>query len=107
MAPTRSCPQSTIQGSRYSPAATAFRDGWFGKPWALQRAQEHATGDWLIFIDADVRLAPTAVSRVVGYGERNGLGMLTGFGTLTMESFWEHILQPAVGGLILLGKQPG
>jgi hypothetical protein len=79
-------------------------DGWFGKPWALQRAQEHATGDWLMFIDADVRLAPTAVSRVVGYGERNGLGMLTGFGTLTMESFWEHILQPAVGGLILLGN---
>lgn len=79
-------------------------DGWFGKPWALQRAQEHATGDWLVFIDADVRLAPTAVSRVVSYGERNGLGMLTGFGTLTMESFWEHILQPAVGGLILLGN---
>ncbi|MED5370267.1 MAG: glycosyltransferase family 2 protein [Myxococcota bacterium] len=82
----------------------ALPDGWFGKPWALQRAQEHARGDWLFFIDADVRLAPQAVSRVVGYGESKGLGMVTGFGTLTMESFWERVLQPAVGGLILLGN---
>ena len=45
-------------------------DGWFGKPWALQRAQEKATGAWLFFIDADVRLDPAAVSRVVAHGER-------------------------------------
>ncbi len=82
----------------------ALPEGWFGKPWALQRAQEKADGDWLFFIDADVRLAPSAVSRVVGYGEREGLGMVTGFGTLTMGSFWERVLQPAVAGIILMGN---
>ena len=79
-------------------------EGWFGKPWALQRAQEHATGDWLMFIDADVRLKPQAVSRVVRYGIDNDLGMVTGLGTLTMETFWEKVLQPAVAGLILAGN---
>ena len=79
-------------------------EGWFGKPWALQRAQEHATGDWLFFIDADVRLAPGAVSRVVRYGMDHDLGMVTGLGTLTMDTFWEKVLQPAVAGLILMGN---
>ena len=26
-------------------------EGWFGKPWALQRAQRYATGRWLLFVD--------------------------------------------------------
>lgn len=82
----------------------ALPEGWFGKPWALQRAQEHADGDWLFFIDADVRLAPEAVSRVVRYGVDNELGMVTGLGTLTMDTFWEKVLQPAVAGLILMGN---
>ena len=82
----------------------ALPEGWFGKPWALQRAQRHATGQWLVFIDADVRLHPAAVSRIIGYGEREGLDMVTGLGAMGMETFWEKVLQPAVGGLILAGN---
>lgn len=79
-------------------------DGWFGKPWALERAQEKATGEWLAFIDADVQLAPEAISRALAYVESNQLAMLTGVGDLTVNSFWERVLQPAVGGLILAGN---
>ena len=82
----------------------ALPEGWYGKPWALQRAQEKATGDWLLFIDADVRLAPEAVSRSVAYAREHQLGLLSGFGNAGMESFWEHVLQPAVAGLILAGN---
>lgn len=82
----------------------ALPPDWFGKPWALQRAQASATGDWLFFIDADVRLDPAAVSRVVGYGEAEGVDMVTGLGAMGMETFWEKVLQPAVGGLILAGN---
>ena len=42
-------------------------DGWFGKPWALERAQAHAKGEWLAFIDADVQLSPEAISRCLLY----------------------------------------
>jgi len=79
-------------------------DGWFGKPWAVKRAQEHATKPWLLFIDADVRLHPHAVSRTLAYAVRNELGMLSGFGTLETGSFWERVLQPVVGGLIVAGN---
>ncbi len=79
-------------------------EGWYGKPWALQRAQAAATGDWLLFTDADVRLAPEAVSRAVAWAEREQLGLLTGFGDGVMVSFWERALQPAVAGLILAGN---
>jgi len=82
----------------------ALPEGWYGKPWALQRAQEAATGDWLLFIDADVRLAPEAVSRAVAYAREQQLGLLSGFGNAGMDSFWEHVLQPAVAGLILAGN---
>jgi chlorobactene glucosyltransferase len=77
---------------------------WFGKPWALQRAQKKATGEWLAFIDADVQLAPEAISTALGYVESQELDMLTGVGDLTVDTFWERVLQPAVGGLILAGN---
>lgn len=79
-------------------------EGWFGKPWALQRAQRYATGRWLLFVDADVVLAPEAVSRTVEYARVNQLDMVTGLGELQMDSFWEKVMQPVVGGLILAGN---
>ena len=66
-------------------------EGWFGKPWALQRAQRYATGQWLLFVDADVVLSPEAVSRTVEYARIHQLDMVTGLGTLEMESFWEKV----------------
>ncbi len=39
--------------------------GWLGKPHALQRGAEAATGDYLIFTDADVVLETTTISRAV------------------------------------------
>lgn len=40
--------------------------GWLGKPWACQRLAEAATGDVLVFIDADVELAPGAAQAAAG-----------------------------------------
>jgi len=41
--------------------------GWLGKTHALQRGAEAATGRWLLFTDADVRFAPGALRRSLGY----------------------------------------
>lgn len=51
--------------------------GWLGKVHALQRGLEHATGDWILFSDADVRLAPGTLQRVVAHAERENAGHLT------------------------------
>jgi len=38
-------------------------DGWLGKPWACQRLAEAATGEVLVFLDADVEVSPDAAIR--------------------------------------------
>lgn len=84
-------------------------EGWLGKPWACQRAAEHTLThdpppDWILFIDADVRLAPRALSAALGYATRHDLAMLSGLGQMVTASFWEEVLQPMIGGLILAGN---
>lgn len=82
-------------------------EGWLGKPWACQRAGVQATGDWLLFIDADVRLHPRAVSVALGWAQDHGLDLLSGLGRMEMVSPWEKVLQPSVGALILAGNDLG
>jgi 4,4'-diaponeurosporenoate glycosyltransferase len=40
-------------------------EGWLGKPWACHLGTEVATGRHLVFLDADVRLAPDALGRLL------------------------------------------
>lgn len=37
--------------------------GWYGKPWACHQGAEVATGEWLLFLDADLELEPDALQR--------------------------------------------
>ena len=39
-------------------------DGWIGKCWAIHSGTERATGELLVFLDADVTLAPDALDRL-------------------------------------------
>ncbi|MGK7311471.1 MAG: glycosyltransferase [Candidatus Longimicrobiales bacterium M2_2A_002] len=48
----------------------ALPGGWLGKNHALQRGAEAATGELLLFTDADVMMRPEAVSRAVAVMER-------------------------------------
>lgn len=79
-------------------------EGWLGKPWACHRASAHATGEWLLFVDADVRLHPHVVSRAVAYARAHDLGLLSGLGTVEQHSLAEKVLQPAITGLIIAGN---
>lgn len=39
-------------------------DGWVGKSWACQLGANHAQGDSILFLDADVRLSPDAIGKL-------------------------------------------
>ena len=47
-------------------------DGWKGKTWACQNGAKVATGDLLLFIDADVRFSSDALSSLVNHYEKKG-----------------------------------
>jgi chlorobactene glucosyltransferase len=51
--------------------------GWLGKPWACHNLAKAAHGELLIFLDADVRLSPKAVSSAVAELERKHLDLLS------------------------------
>lgn len=48
--------------------------GWLGKTHALHHGAAQASGDWLLFTDADVVFAPDALRRSVAWASREGLG---------------------------------
>lgn len=53
--------------------------GWLGKPRGCHAAALVATGDWLLFIDADTALDPLGPARAVAHAERHCLDGLTVF----------------------------
>jgi len=78
--------------------------GWKGKPHALHRAQAHATGDWLWFVDADVELDPMGARRLIGGARAQGVEMASALGKLVMKSFWERVIQTRMGAVIAGGN---
>jgi len=74
----------------------ALPDGWLGKPWACQQGGRVATGDYILFTDADTRHAPDLTRRVVAELERSDADALSLAGRQLMESFWERVVQPQI-----------
>jgi chlorobactene glucosyltransferase len=75
--------------------------GWFGKQWACQSGAAHATGDLLLFTDADTRHASDLITRSVLLRDQRGAELFSIAGRQDMETVWEQAVQPSVFTLIL------
>lgn len=51
--------------------------GWLGKPWSCHNLATASNGKLLLFLDADVRMAPEAISSAVAELERRDLDVLS------------------------------
>lgn len=70
--------------------------GWFGKQWACQSGATAASGDILIFVDADTRVSPDLITRSVNGMLRLGADFYSVLGRQEMVTFWERLLQMQV-----------
>ena len=79
----------------------ALPAGWSGKQHACAMLARAATHDLLVFTDADVRLAPDALSRMAGFMERHAVGLGSGFPRQVVETWAEQLLLPLIHFLLL------
>ena len=85
--------------------APALPPGWCGKQHACATLATLARHDLLLFVDADVRLAPDALARLVAEIERRDVGLLSGFPKQIAETWLERLLIPLIH-YVLLGFLP-
>ncbi|MCA1802573.1 MAG: glycosyltransferase [Rhodothermaceae bacterium] len=71
-------------------------DGWLGKQWACQQLSEYATGDLLIFADADTWFETDVLMKTASAFTNYGADMITVWPRQHLESFWERLLIPLV-----------
>ncbi len=70
--------------------------GWIGKSHALHLGSAAARGGWLLFIDADVTLAPQAVGGALARAKAEGADLLSLSPEQTCVTWWEQLVQPVV-----------
>lgn len=80
--------------------------GWIGKSYALQKGSKLASGEWLLMLDADVRLSSETIEKAVSYAEEKDIDLLSLVPNLLCKTFWEKVIQPIFGGLILFVCPP-
>jgi len=69
-------------------------DHWLGKNWACHQLSKQATGQVLVFIDADTRLEPTFLGSVDTAISTYRLDALTVWPFQILGSFWEKVIIP-------------
>ncbi|MGI3777291.1 MAG: glycosyltransferase [Janthinobacterium lividum] len=75
--------------------------GWSGKQHACAALGRLARHELMVFVDADVRLAPDALSRMAGFMQRNAVGMASGFPRQVTLTWSEKLLLPLIHFLLL------
>ncbi len=74
----------------------ALPDGWVGKNWACHQLSQAASGEFLLFIDADTIHAQGTISAAVDYASRNRAGLLSAWPQLIMGTLGEKLIVPIV-----------
>ena len=70
--------------------------GWFGKQWALVQGYRIATGDLVLFVDADTKHEPELIARAVTALRTEHVDLVSVIPRQEMETFWERLVQPHV-----------
>jgi GT2 family glycosyltransferase len=76
---------------------------WVGKNWACSRAMEQVVSEWVLFVDADVRLLPATLRRALAQASSDGADLLSLAPRLSCGCLAEWMVQPIMASLLGLG----
>jgi hypothetical protein len=68
--------------------------GWLAKPWACRQLADATDADVLVFVDADVRVAPHGLAATVDLLRRSGLDLVCPHPRQHAEGAAERLVQP-------------
>ena len=80
--------------------------GWLGKTHAMWTAAEQASGEWLLFTDADVLFKPDALRRALAYAESEAADHVVLFPQMIMKSPGEKMMIAFFQTLFVFGHRP-
>jgi glycosyltransferase involved in cell wall biosynthesis len=80
--------------------------GWMGKTHAMWSAAQQATGDWLLFTDADVLFKPQSLRRALAYAEAEKADHLVLFPRMIMKRPGEKMMIAFFQALFVFGHRP-
>jgi len=80
---------------------TSCPPDWAGKCNACRVGAEAATGEWLLFTDADCRLAPDMIDAMLAIAHARKTALLSAIGRLTFQHRFERILQPVAATVLI------
>ena len=94
----------------HHPSATVLQAGprpkgerWVGKNWGCSQAMEQIRSEWVLFIDADVTLAPDAIRRALQQSINEKADLFSLAPRLTCGCLAEWMVQPIMASLLGLG----
>ena len=79
--------------------------GWLGKPMRWRVGYQHATGEWLVFTDADVCFAPDLLRRALALAREKDWDHLTLLPMVDLEGFWEKSALSFWGMGLIFGSE--
>lgn len=85
---------------------TELPAGWLGKVHAMTMAAQQATGEWLLFTDADVVFRADALRRAVVYAEREPADHVVLFPTMIMKSVGERMMMAFFQAQFVFAHRP-
>jgi cellulose synthase/poly-beta-1,6-N-acetylglucosamine synthase-like glycosyltransferase len=80
--------------------------GWLGKTHAMWTAANQASGEWLLFTDADVMFKPESLRRALAYAEAEHADHVVLFPQMIMHSPGERMMIAFFQTLFVFGHRP-
>lgn len=80
--------------------------GWLGKTHAMWTAAKQATGEWLLFTDADVLFKPDSVRRTLAYAEAEPADHVVLFPRMIMKRPGEYMMIAFFQSMFMFGHRP-